>query len=83
MSGLLCLVQKMPVQTGYCLIRGIGIQVRRTGPQHSSPKRWDRSITLKRGHVRNDRSIHSNKTGRNVETTEASSHVAEEQEDLQ
>lgn len=60
MSGLLHLVQKTTVQTGYCLIRGIGKQVRGTEHKNSFSKRLERLITLKRRHVRNDMSIHSN-----------------------
>ena len=62
MSGLLHLVQKMPVQIGYCLIRGTGRQVRRTKHKSSFPKRLERLITLKRKHVRNYRSIHKQLT---------------------
>lgn len=60
MSGLLHLVQKMPVQTGYCLIRGTGKQIRGTKYKNSSSKRLERLITLKKRLVKNDTSIPSN-----------------------
>lgn len=55
-----CLAQKMPVPSGYCLTRESGRQVRRTGHASSLPERLERSITLKRKHVRNCRAVRGN-----------------------
>lgn len=73
----------MTVQTGYCFIRGIQKQVRGTEHKNSFSKRLERLITLKKRHVRNDMSIHTQQlTSGEGRDNRTSSLVGGEQEDV-